>query len=238
MKPREGGKQIPCSGRHYFRYATDTNCHQHVGYSRTDLVILNRGKKARTTPKPAPSCPRFCQTSGRTFGPDGFSVHQARLYGGSSMEQGLELGALRYRSRYFTTRSSRFPQIAKKPCPVQWLVRLPPNSMNAGSIPDSEEFEVLSQSATKSIDKLLLSAISGKVNALSFFSLHCKRSGIIRIDWQKRKRLHWILSSGPSAGQRAVQNIPQISDNREKNRYFRPQNRSAERGKPSNKFPN
>ncbi|GBN84232.1 hypothetical protein AVEN_172040-1 [Araneus ventricosus] len=91
-----------------------SNTKQHVGYSRTDLVILNRGKKARTTPKPAPSCPRFCQTSGRTFGPDGFSVHQARLYGGSSMEQGLELGALRYRSRYFTTRSSRFPQIAKK----------------------------------------------------------------------------------------------------------------------------
>ncbi|GBL77301.1 hypothetical protein AVEN_41744-1 [Araneus ventricosus] len=43
-------------------------------------------------------------TSGRTFGPDGFSVIQARLRGGSSVEWGFEPGALRARGWVLTTR--------------------------------------------------------------------------------------------------------------------------------------
>ncbi|GBM42958.1 hypothetical protein AVEN_140834-1 [Araneus ventricosus] len=43
-------------------------------------------------------------TSGRTFGPDGFSMHQARIHGGSSRESGLAPETLRPLNRDSTTR--------------------------------------------------------------------------------------------------------------------------------------
>ncbi|GBL79367.1 hypothetical protein AVEN_92561-1 [Araneus ventricosus] len=62
----------------------------------------------RTTPELASLLSKLpYYTSGRIFGPDVFSVHQTRLCGGSSVESGFVSGAVRPRSRDFTTRPPR-----------------------------------------------------------------------------------------------------------------------------------
>ncbi|GBM35186.1 hypothetical protein AVEN_189938-1 [Araneus ventricosus] len=63
---------------------------------------------SRGTPKPAHAIsmlPRH--TSGISFGPDGFHVHQTLLHGGSSMEPGSEPGTLRSQNRDVTIRPRR-----------------------------------------------------------------------------------------------------------------------------------
>ncbi|GBN04773.1 hypothetical protein AVEN_167845-1 [Araneus ventricosus] len=58
----------------------------------------------RTTPELAPLSKLPNHTSGRTFGPDGFSVHQTHLHDSSSGESGFETGTFRHRGRDITTR--------------------------------------------------------------------------------------------------------------------------------------
>ncbi|GBM23965.1 hypothetical protein AVEN_198198-1 [Araneus ventricosus] len=63
---------------------------QHEGYFGADLAIFNRGQMTRATPELAPLFKLPHHTSGRTFGPYGFSVHQTCLHGSSSVESNLE----------------------------------------------------------------------------------------------------------------------------------------------------
>ncbi|GBN15533.1 hypothetical protein AVEN_39753-1 [Araneus ventricosus] len=68
-----------------------------------DLVILKCGPITRTTPELASSLQASAHTSWRVFDLDRFSVHQAYIRGGSSMEP----AALHPRSRDLTTRPYR-----------------------------------------------------------------------------------------------------------------------------------
>ncbi|GBO11417.1 hypothetical protein AVEN_137653-1 [Araneus ventricosus] len=59
-----------------------------------DLVILNRGQMTRTAPELAPLSKLPHHINGRTFGQDGFNVHQSRLPSDSSVESGFEPATL------------------------------------------------------------------------------------------------------------------------------------------------
>ncbi|GBN17004.1 hypothetical protein AVEN_46664-1 [Araneus ventricosus] len=55
-------------------------------------------------------------TSGRTFVPGGFNVHQTRLHEGSSVEPGFEPGALRPRGRDLTYQATAALFVLEGPC--------------------------------------------------------------------------------------------------------------------------
>ncbi|GBM10240.1 hypothetical protein AVEN_177504-1 [Araneus ventricosus] len=67
---------------------------QHGGYFGLNFIILNHGQMTRTTHDlPAPLLAHD----------DRFTVHQAHMNGGSSVESGFEPGTLRCQSRDLTT---------------------------------------------------------------------------------------------------------------------------------------
>ncbi|GBM45118.1 hypothetical protein AVEN_251843-1 [Araneus ventricosus] len=105
---------------------------QHEGYFGTEDLILNLGQITRTAPP--------YHTSRRTFGSDGFSVHQTCLHGSSSVESDFEHGTLRPvvetlppGHRGLTQcrglhPSTRWPLISEHLPTFHWKVEQPPNS--------------------------------------------------------------------------------------------------------------